>query len=46
MPGETSLQKLSSLCIVGVGIIYLSHRGVDLVAKRNRKEGQDEASIE
>ena len=40
------LQKLSSLCIVGVGITYLSHRGVDLVAKRNRKEGQDEASIE
>lgn len=40
------LQKLSSLCIVGVGIIYLGHSGVDLVAKRNRKEGQDEASIE
>jgi len=31
------LQKLSSLCIIGVGIIYLSHRGVDLVAKRKQQ---------
>lgn len=38
------LQKLSSLCIVGVGIVYLSHRGVDWFGKRNLKEGQGEES--
>jgi len=38
------LQKLSSLCIVGVGIIDLSHRGVDWFGKRNLKEGQGEES--
>ena len=36
------LQKLSSLCIVGVGIIDLSHRGVDWFGKKNLKEGQGE----
>ena len=40
------LQKLSSLCIVGVGIVYLGHSGVDWFEKKNRKEGQDEASVE
>lgn len=38
------LQKLSSLCIVGVGIVYLSHRGVDWFGKRSLKEGQGEES--
>jgi uncharacterized membrane protein YbhN (UPF0104 family) len=38
------LQKLSSLCIVGVGIIYLSHRGVDWFEKRSHKEGPGEGN--
>ncbi|MEA3356127.1 MAG: lysylphosphatidylglycerol synthase transmembrane domain-containing protein [Candidatus Bipolaricaulota bacterium] len=32
------LQKLSSFCIVGVGIIDLSHRGADWFGKKNLKE--------
>jgi uncharacterized protein (TIRG00374 family) len=38
------LQKLSSLCIVGVGIIYLSHRGVGWFEKKNHKEGPGEGN--
>ncbi len=38
------LQKLSSLCIVGVGIIYLGHSGVDWFEKRNHKEGPGEGN--
>ncbi len=35
------LQKLASLCIVGVGIIYLSHHSVDWFANRNLKRGHE-----
>jgi uncharacterized protein (TIRG00374 family) len=40
------LQKLSSLCVVGVGIIYLSHCGVDWAAKRNREERRNATETE
>jgi len=35
------LQKLSSLCIVGVGIIHLSQHGIGWLGKGGRREGQD-----
>ena len=34
------LQKLSSLCIVGVGIIYLSQHGIGWLGKKDLTEGQ------
>ena len=36
------LQKLSSLCIVGVGIIYLSQHGIGLLGKKDLTEGQND----
>jgi len=36
------LQKLSSLCIVAVGIIYLSQHGIGWLGKKDLTEGQDD----
>jgi len=36
------LQKFSSLCIVAVGIIYLSHHGIGLLGKKDLTEGQND----
>jgi len=39
------LQKLSSLCIVAVGIIYLSQHGIGWLGKVHIKEAQDDREI-
>ena len=36
------LQKLSSLCIVAVGIIYLGQHGIGLLGKKDLTEGQND----